>query len=768
MPGSSVAAVWPAGAEAGALILRFDRTPTERAVLEEWLTAARPRSANIDSIDGRRLGSGDVGADRSGDTLVVPVSVSWAAPRADGRPRWRDAVAAVNEWIPLSRLQEQIVRRAPERARVIVGEPALLEDLRRRFEQKTGGAESLAVFIRRQAELALDRAERAAISGRYKLPRMVPEEVRASRSFVAGAKRLAEKTGHRPQEIVELGTEYLQEMAATHSRLAIDLFARFGRVLLRAYQLTVDEDQLEALRTLNRLHTLVFLPNHRSYLDPFVVRSTLLTHGFPANHCFAGNNMSWWPMGDWVRRTGNIVLRRSIGDDPVYKFVLREYLAYLMSKRLNLEWYIEGGRTRTGKLRPPKFGLLTYLVDAFEQLDGDHDVYLVPMSVVYDGLPEVSSLTSEQRGGAKKPEKITWLLNYPRATGRGFGKVHVCIGEPFSLREALGPGPQANDEVRRHRVEKVAFEVCHRINRATPVTPTALVTLALLDLDDRALALSEIEAIVAPFIRYFDARKLPVTGDLGLAGELRHTLDWLTDNGVVVRFDGGLEPIWGISPDHHLDAAFYRNSIVHMLVDRAIVELVLAAAADGRIGIENDAWDEALRLRDLLKFEFFFPDKAEFRRGLEAELALIDADWASKLSQPGYARRMLTDAHPHVAHAALHSFIEAYYVTAERLAARLPAQRLDEKAFVAECFGVAQQRRLQRQLRSSDSISTEVFRTALKAAAHRDLLGPGGEDLARRRRAFASELAELLDRLEVLRDLATSLERPRGANEVSS
>ena len=197
-------------------------------------------------------------------------------------------MAVVNERIPLSRLQERIVRRAPERARVIVGEPAPLEDLRRRFEQKTGGAESLAAFIRRQAELALDRAERAAISGRYKLPRMVPEEVRASRSFVAGAKRLAEKTGHRPQEIVELGTEYLQEMAADATAGWSSTGSPVGRVLLRAYKLTVDEDQLEALRTLNRRHTLVFLPNHRSYLDPFVVRSTLLTHGFPANHCFAG------------------------------------------------------------------------------------------------------------------------------------------------------------------------------------------------------------------------------------------------------------------------------------------------------------------------------------------------------------------------------------------------------------------------------------------------------------------------------------------------
>jgi glycerol-3-phosphate O-acyltransferase len=516
---------------------------------------------------------------------------------------------------------------------------------------------------------------------------------------------------------------------------------------------------------LNRSHTLVFLPSHRSYLDPFVVRSTLLAHGFPANNCFGGNNMSWWPMGQWARRTGNIFVRRSIGDDPVYKFVLREYLGYLMGKRLNLEWYIEGGRTRTGKLRPPRFGLLTYLVDAFEQLNETSDVYLVPMSIVYDGLPEVSSLTAEQQGSAKKPESIRWLLNYPRSTGRGFGQVHVGIGEPLSLRQALGPREaDENGETRRRRVEKVAFEVCHRINRATPVTPTALVTLALLGVDDRALTLAEIEAVLAPFIRYFQRRKLAITGDLAQAGKLRHTLDWLTGNGVVVRFDGGLEPVWGISPDHHLDAAFYRNSIVHMLINRAIVELVLAAAAKGRITLESQAWEEALRLRDLFKFEFFFPDKAEFRSGLEAELVLIDADWSRKLGQPGYAKRTLADARPHLAHRALYSFVETYYVTADRLAAHPPAERINDDMFITECFGVARQRRLQRRLRSSDSISTEVFRTALQLAAYRDLLDPGGEQLVRRRRVFAAELAELLERLEDMRDLAAS----DGESEVPS
>jgi len=746
---------WLGEPGAVALVLRFDRTETERTLLDRWIDEAWPTGSAITQVSGRELVD-DVLAGQPGDTVVVPVGVAWPAPRDGGRTRWRDLPAVVNERIPLARVQRLILREAPDQAQVVVGEPAPLSDLRRRFEQRTGGAGSFAGFIRRQGDLALERAERAAV-GRYKLPRLVPEEVRAGRSFVAGVQRLAEQTGRRPQDIRQQSTQDLHEMAAAHSRLAIDLFERFGRFLLRAYTIMVDQDQVEALRALNRSNTLVFLPSHRAYLDVFVVRSMLLGHGFPANHCFAGNNMSWWPLGEWTRRTGNIILRRSIGDDAVYKFVLREYLGYLMSKRLNLEWYIEGGRTRTGKLRPPRFGLLTYLIDAFEQLDEGCGVYLVPMSIVYDGLPEVSSLAAEQRGAAKKPESIAWLLNYPRSTGHGFGQVHVCIGEPLSLGRALGGWDGAgSSEDRRRRVEKVAFEVCHRINRATPVTMTALVTLALLGVDDRALTLPEIEAVVAPFIRYFERRKLAVTGDLAQVGELRRTLDWLSDNGVVVRFDGGLETVWGISPGRHLEAAFYRNSIIHLLLDRAIVELVLAAAAQGRITLESEAWKEALRLRDLFKFEFFFPRKAEFRQNLAVELALIDPIWSRKLGEPGYAERVLADARPHLAHRALHSFVETYYVTADRLAARPPAERIDEKAFVVECFGVARQRQLQQRLHDSGSISTEVFRTALQVAAHRGLLGPGGEELTQRRRAFAAELAELLQRLQGMRDLAAS------------
>jgi glycerol-3-phosphate O-acyltransferase len=735
-----------------ALVLRFDETPTERQVVDEWIGSHRPTGVTVDQMAGDELGRDDAGRLGNDATAVIPVRVAWTAlDDGERASRWLDTLAAVNARVALPWAQVQILRATPERCKVIVGAPATLRELRRRFEQNTGGADSFGSYIRRQAVLALDRAEREVVAGRTKLPRMVVEEVVTSRQFADGARRLGDRIGRSADDVAEEARGYLNQMAATHSPLALDLFNRFGRMLMRAYEVDYDPEQFAALRELNRRHALVYLPSHRSYLDPFAVLSILQAEGCPVNHTFGGANMAFWPMGVWMRHIGAIAIRRGTAGQDVYKFALRQYLTYLMRKRLNLEWYIEGGRTRTGKLRPPKYGLLAYLVDAFEHLDDARDVYLVPISIVYDVLPEVWSLTSEQRGMTKKAETPAWLVKYPRLAGRGYGKLHVNVGEPLSLRRALSEDAL---EMQRLRVEKVAFEVCHRIDRATLITPTALLTLALLGVGDRALTLEELRAVVGPVRAYFERRGLRITGDISDAGELRQSLNWLEADAVIERFDGGTEPVWSIPQSSQLEAAFYRNSIVHFILPRAIVELVLVAIADGRIDAESEAWGEALRLRDLFKFEFFFPEKAEFVEALRSEVELIDPDWRDLLSDREAAARVLQAARPHLAHRALNSFVEAYYVTAQRLAARAPQDPIDEDAFIRECFGVARQEHKQRLLHSSDSIATEVFRTSLRAAAHRDLLGPGGEELAVRRHSFLAELVELVERLRRMRELS--------------
>ena len=119
----------------------------------------------------------------------------------------------------------------------------------------------------------------------------------------------------------------------------------------------------------------------------------------------------FFPLGTVVRRTGYMRLRRTTVDSPAYRLALRSLEGQLVASRANLVWSIEGGRTRTGKLRPPRYGLVRYLVDAVESVEGP-EAMIVPMSIVYDQLPprEVAVTTSEALGQRKRPENMRWLL----------------------------------------------------------------------------------------------------------------------------------------------------------------------------------------------------------------------------------------------------------------------------------------------------------------------------------------------------------------------
>jgi glycerol-3-phosphate O-acyltransferase len=327
----------------------------------------------------------------------------------------------------------------------------------------------------------------------------------------------------------------------------------------------------------------------------------------------------------------------------------------------------------------------------------------------------------------------------------------VQFGEPLSLREALDASRDQG-----HPVERVAFEVSHRINQVTPITVTALVTLALLGDEDRALTLPEIKTMLKPLLDYVAVRKLPMTGELDLRTDegLNLALTALTRHGVVSRYEGGTEPVWSIGAARHLEAAFYRNSVVHFLINRAIAELVLARVAEEQQpDAVVDGWEEALRIRDLLKFEFFFPSKRLFGQELRQELELIDPGWEQRAGEPGAAWDALERTGLILGPRVLASFLEAYLVVAEHLAARDPENPVDEKAFIARCLGIAHQQRLQQQLKSTESISRELFANALKLADNRGLLEPG-KDVREGREALADELRMLVARIERLRALA--------------
>jgi glycerol-3-phosphate O-acyltransferase len=235
---------------------------------------------------------------------------------------------------------------------------------------------------------------------------------------------------------------------------------------------------------------------------------------------------------------------------------------------------------------------------------------------------------------------------------------------------------------------------------------------------------------------------------------VRRALEALQRQGLAERFGEGDEPVWRVAPSRHVEAAFYRNGIAHFFVNRSIVELIAVHAAEERMPDPVAcAWEEALRLRDLLKFEFFFAGKAAFALELRDEIHVVDPEWERR-GDPDEVLRRLTGSQLLVAHRIVRPYFEAYLVVAERLAARDPRAPIEERAFLRECLGDARQRRLQQRLRSPEAISTELFRSGLALAANRDLLDPGREPVAEGRRALAAELGAVVGRLETIRTLA--------------
>lgn len=615
--------------------------------------------------------------------------------------------------------------------------------------------------VRRARDLA-----RSALPRRVgdRLPAAPPQEVTEllhDKRFQRAVAEAADEQGRPEEEVWEEVKGYLHEMAAAHDDRASQGWARLGEWFLRAYDVLVDEDDMQALKRLDRSHSLALAFSHRSYLDGMVIPNVLMARRFSPTYTFGGANLNLPVIGSFASRTGLIFIRRATQEIPVYRLALRSYIRQMVTNKRNLAWSIEGGRTRTGKLRPPVHGILKYLTDAVERHDEDDeapDVQVVPVSVVYDQLHEVSLMTQEARGASKTPEDWRWLVRFARLQRNRLGRAYLTVGEPFSLRERMEA--LAAEGVTGHQaVERVALDISHRLNRATPVTVTAIVSLALLGAD-RALTVDEVLETVEPLAAYIDARQWPVAGaaDLRDRSTIRRALAELARSGVLTAYDGGTEPVWKIGDDQHLVAAFYRNTVIHILVERAIGELALLTVSE----LEPDAelppggalqvgWEEAKRMRDLLKFEFFFPGRAGFEDDLRTELRLLVGEGVTDLT-PGRARELLVSARPHLSHLVLRPFLDAYLVVADRLADHGDSA-VEEDALLADALAVGRQWALQRRVASAESISLELFRTAIALARHKGLL-EAGDGVGTAREAFAAELRDSVRRVNIVGEIA--------------
>lgn len=597
-------------------------------------------------------------------------------------------------------------------------------------------------------------------------PRITAEEVAATERFRAAVARLAADSGRDPAAVEAEARAGLEELATRHGRVVHGLLARAGRALCRRGYTRIDVDaaQVGRLRALFASHPVVVLSSHRSYLDGAALTAAFEDAGLPRTFEFVGINLAFWPLGAVWRRTGGILIRRR-ASDPAYRVALKAFLGRMIERRLPLRWFIEGTRSRTGKLAPPKLGLLAWVVEASRE--AGVELMLVPASVSYDQLHEVEEFAGEAQGAAKRAESLGWLVRYVRAQRGRFGNIHVRFGEPVPVR-AAAPGAAGSAAGGNHEIAKLAFEVSWRITQVTPITGVALVAVALLGARGVPLSAKQLRVALRGYLDHAARRGLPLAdgADITQPELLQRQLDALVGRGVAVPVGGSAAPRFVVAPDGHLKIAYYRNSLVHHYLTGAIAELALVAAVEAPAAERRARFDAAaLELRDLLKLEFFFEDKDAFLDSLESEARRLDPQWPAALEAgEAGARAALDSADMLASDTMLRSFVAAYAVLARVLAAAGAAPAEEASALIAACESAGRAALADGRLATPESVSRLLFRNAVELARQRGLLEAGPETAARRA-AFERELCAWLTRMDAVYAVAVRRVRAMVAAE---
>jgi glycerol-3-phosphate O-acyltransferase len=621
----------------------------------------------------------------------------------------------------------------------------------------------------------LERERRAVLGPAQKPADRVREEVLRSPKLKAAMEGIAQ---HGDKDLAALADEaraILEAMQAAPDPPTLRGLEVVADALVdRVYSgIDVDEEGMERLRDAAKRGSLVLLPSHKSHVDYVLMSFVLRRHGLQLPVVAAGDNLAFFPVGPIFRRAGAFFIRRSFRGDRLYPAVVDAYMRRLLRDGWVIEFFLEGGRSRTGKLLPPKLGLLNMIVDAALALEGRR-VSFVPVSIGYERMMEEGSYARELSGEAKKAESASELLKVTSALREKYGRANVQIGAVIDLgdesaRAGITPGEPVPPVKRRAVVTKLAHKVMSEINRVTAVTPGSLVATALLSHRRRGLPHADLVEQCARL--YVLARSLGARTTPSLDGGSRGMREQAIREAIAVYVRGGLvrqhvpgdtltgkarkrsalyagsDVIYLVPDDKRILLDFSKNSILHLVVDRALISVALLSApasaeAPAGSGAEGSAKgaplgllrDRVQALSKLFKFEFMFRADAPFQQIFEETVGAMAA--SGELAVRGEAAGFGPghdglDGRGWIAFYAsvVRSFVEGYRIAA-RTARVLTRGPLAEKELTARALRVGEQMFLGGEIERSEAVSRPVFENAFAAFLEQGALKRDGDKIA--------------------------------------
>jgi glycerol-3-phosphate O-acyltransferase len=488
-----------------------------------------------------------------------------------------------------------------------------------------GTDKKIAQKLARVARMHFARQRLATVGPRLPVRQDLFNKLLASKAIARAVEDEARSKKISHEKAQQNAVALMEEIAANFSYEAVRLTDRvLGLTWNRLYQ-GINVHNAERVRQLaHDGHEIVYVPCHRSHMDYMLLSYVLYHQGLVPPHIAAGINLNFWPAGPIFRRLGAFFIRRTFKGSKLYSTVFREYLGELFSRGYSVEYFVEGGRSRTGRLLDPKTGTLSMTIQAMLR-GGTRPITLVPIYIGYEHVMEVGTYAKELRGATKEKEGFMSMLR-GLSKLRNLGQGYVNFGEPMPLmtflsqrvpewRDAIDPIEAVRPAWLTPTVNEIAAELMVRINNAGAANAMNLCCTALLASRQRSLTREQLTEQLDCYLSLL--RNVPYSPD---ATAPEQSADALIDHALQMnKFEVEKDTIGDIiilPREQAVLMTYYRNNIMHMLVLPSLLAAIIT---------QHRHIDRAELLRQV---EVLYPMlKAElFLRWEKADLAVeIDA-----------------------------------------------------------------------------------------------------------------------------------------------
>jgi glycerol-3-phosphate O-acyltransferase len=552
---------------------------------------------------------------------IVPVLVSYGRRRERTQKTLLEIITGMKENPgPLRRTITFL--RYSRKGKILCSRPVNLSEM---IEKHKGRSpETISYNVRRELIERIDNEKRAIFGPVLKSRDELIETVLRDTYTVKLIEDKASAGSKDAKTLTSEAKKNLKEISADFNEIYIEIWYKLLSWLCNNIYdgIVLDKEGLDRIKEISKTMPFVIIPCHRSHIDYPLLHYIFEDHEIQLPFSAVGSNLSFWPLGAVLRKSGVFFLRESFQRQEIYEAVLSKYIKVLLKEGYPVEFFIEGGRSRTGKMTMPRYGLLSMIIQAFKEGISD-DLALIPVFIGYDKIIEEKSYLKELGGEPKTPEKAVDLIKSGGILRKRFGSVYVNIGEPIFLKSYLSslekPYETMPVQERQSLYRRIGYEIVGEINKSAVVTPSTLTACSLLCHYRRGIAHNELINISNQFCNWLAYNHVKFASTLSSREKaIEDALELFEQSHLIEKL--GIEEedrnteieeiIYSVPDEKRLNLEYYKNNILNFFVSVSFVSVSILSNQEDSIPLYRILEDYRFFKR-LFKNEFIFDHRVD-------------------------------------------------------------------------------------------------------------------------------------------------------------